>query len=1014
MAPAKPTCRTNARRTVANKINTERILDLDHQYGVSSPTSQVDMAFSFRNSTAPSTSAAPKNGAGSNEPQSVLARLAADARRLNNQLPGRSELPSINYGLQQIEAQSRRLRPGAVAEDPNAAYFLAPAVNAAKLSEDVRNVNLRHTFEPLQPIFDTDIEGYLKHRHEQIILSTIEETRKKTMDDTLNSLDRSFHRDWERQKRKIFEELGQYQPMATDDVPESGSTSERFRPRRSGGGGDEAMGVTPSANLAMHGRMMQYDLVVQRLNQARLEKTSYPVARAFLEVVQNFGYDAKNTPLIEAWQVVAALAGDYAALGGAAGSAAGSGGANSVIKERQYASAYLDPERHYSSAEGRALRVAFVKGAKKYLENQYQSYIDATISAQPHKAQLGGQPSAEARVLAFLRVSHQDRDNQWSPELETVQGTSGVVPVWAQIYVLIRIGELEKALAFANDYEGLPGWSDPSFSAYLASYIRSGTDAEGGGSSSAEPRLPKIQRDKILAEYNSRIRNVPHVDPYKQALYKLLGRIDIHKKFPVLLTRQMENWLWLQLSMVRESDEEGVVGGGAGLGSSLAGGAGISLAGSRDRYTLYDLGQKILSFGEAHFDPKGQRALFYFQVLVMAGQFERGVAYLYSQPQHQVDAVQLAAALSYYGLLRVTPERNAPMVDIISHATTQSGLEVAYIDFAKLIQKYIRLFQHSDAREALQYLFLVSLNSDAPGKTGEEQVRRCHTLARNVILDSKQFVDLLGEVRPDGTKVPGFMERSLPLLKLDDQQAFLTGIVRQAAAASEANFQTRSAILLYNLSEDYDKVLAVLNKELGSTLMAPVDPAGPAVASAARMAAPGAPGQVPASQIVTDTSTSITALAREILNNYESTAHIAAKLSVRNRQTCRMLLGLKEFVELYVTNKYEKALERIESLNLIPLSAQDVSVIPRKADEFKSVDESISQNLSELLVVTMKIIHDLHQVLKDSPYGDAPRQQRMLDLRNKARNLMTWAGMLRLRMSNETYSQLTRLDVHIH
>jgi len=279
------------------------------------------------------------------------------------------------------------------------------------------------------------------------------------------------------------------------------------------------------------------------------------------------------------------------------------------------------------------------------------------------------------------------------------------------------------------------------------------------------------------------------------------------------------------------------------------------------------------------------------------------------------------------------------------------------------------------------------------------------------VLESKQFTDLLGEVRPDGTKIPGFLERSLPLLKLSDSSSFLNNIVHQAAAASEENFQIRPAILLYNLAEDYDRVLAVLNKELGATLMDPIDSAS---APGLAPAAPGVVGQVPASQVVADSSSSTSALAREILKSYEASAHIVKKLSVRNRQTCRTLLGLKEFVDLYVARDLEKALERIEALNLIPLTAQDVSVIPRRAEEFKTVDESISRNLSELLIITMKIIHQLHQTLKDSPYGDASRQQRMLDLRSKARNLMTWAGMLRLRMSNDTYAQLTRLDVYIH
>ncbi len=106
-------------------------------------------------------------------------------------------------------------------------------------------------------------------------------------------------------------------------------------------------------------------------------------------------------------------------------------------------------------------------------------------------------------------------------------------------------------------------------------------------------------RDRFFAEYTSRFRNVSPdaVDPYKLALYKLIGRIDVRKRFPASLVRNSENWLWLQLSLVREH--------AANAGSdALADDNGIF---GRDSYTLQDVANTVLSFGEAHFDPKGHR-----------------------------------------------------------------------------------------------------------------------------------------------------------------------------------------------------------------------------------------------------------------------------------------------------------------------------------------------------------------------------------------------------------------------
>lgn len=161
-------------------------------------------------------------------------------------------------------------------------------------------------------------------------------------------------------------------------------------------------------------------------------------------------------------------------------------------------------------------------------------------------------------------------------------------------------------------------------------------------------RLPKQMRDRFLAEYNARFRgsvDASATDGYRQGLYKLIGRIDINKRFPAPLTRSTENWLWLQLSLVRDTASSDETEPG------------------RDRYTLSDLGAKLLGFGEAHFDPKGTRPFHYFQVLLLCGQFERAVAFLYSRPQYQVDAVQFAVTLAYYGLLRVPPQSKASHLD---------------------------------------------------------------------------------------------------------------------------------------------------------------------------------------------------------------------------------------------------------------------------------------------------------------------------------------------------------------
>lgn len=141
-------------------------------------------------------------------------------------------------------------------------YLLATGgVNADQLSSTINAVNLVGTFEPLLPLSDTDVEvschciyffalagtyepsqGYLRHTHEQTIISSIEEGRRQTTVDFYRNLDSQMRQEWEKQKASLFEELGRHQAGTLA----SGSTDT---PRRKGAGGGFDRNVSASAWL---------------------------------------------------------------------------------------------------------------------------------------------------------------------------------------------------------------------------------------------------------------------------------------------------------------------------------------------------------------------------------------------------------------------------------------------------------------------------------------------------------------------------------------------------------------------------------------------------------------------------------------------------------------------------------------------------------------------------------------------------------------------------------------------
>lgn len=88
-------------------------------------------------------------------------------------------------------------------------YLLAQArVDASALSNSIAHLNTTSTFTPLQALQDTDVAGYLRHAHEQNLISTIEEGRKATHQAFYKMLEDRVEKDWEAKKKRVFEELG--------------------------------------------------------------------------------------------------------------------------------------------------------------------------------------------------------------------------------------------------------------------------------------------------------------------------------------------------------------------------------------------------------------------------------------------------------------------------------------------------------------------------------------------------------------------------------------------------------------------------------------------------------------------------------------------------------------------------------------------------------------------------------------------------------------------------------------
>lgn len=320
-----------------------------------------------------------------------LAALLEQSQRLAQLEHGSSshELPAIQLGLDQIERQSRRIAakantfPGgsATAGSGDAAFLLAQAgVNASELGREVRDIDLTGTFEPLVPLSETDVDGFLRHTHEQTIISTIEEGRRATQNDFYQRLDAKMRRDWNKQKERLFDELGRHQP-STSQVS-SATTTTRKR-----GALPEQQQQQVTGSLQMHAKMMRYDTVVHRLNDYRRQGYAFALSSALTEASAATGSTSSTQQQQESksstdtWRLLTSIVGERDVLNGEFQRAA--------LAERHYASAYLSAP---SSAPKMELNTKIARGSREHLERQYMEHVERTVAQRPLEAQLGGDP----------------------------------------------------------------------------------------------------------------------------------------------------------------------------------------------------------------------------------------------------------------------------------------------------------------------------------------------------------------------------------------------------------------------------------------------------------------------------------------------------------------------------------------------------------------------------------------------------------------------------------------------
>ncbi|KAG8626607.1 hypothetical protein KVT40_005552 [Elsinoe batatas] len=943
--------------------------------------------------------------------------LERGKKRQNGEIQSSSpaELPSLQLGLGDISRKLRNLGQGTPtgqqrdrARDNHSHYLLsASGVNTAAalrdlsaLGAEVGTKRAPAQTEVLLPTFDTDLDGYVDNLYKQSSLDLVEHHLTRVKKDFDDFLEEHVQMEWDTQRQKIYEHFG----LAKKGEQDSGSfdaaasvgtrgafgrSSRRSRLGASTAGpgasgmsksilgvpsmrGSRAPGFNDIAEKASASNLQpapedrllrekqdRYAQKVNALNVARMEETVYPLLHQFAEVeTQPSPEDTSH--YVNCFKALAEIVGEKPESQNFSEPGA--------IKERHFTKDYHDDASNSKGAF--ELRKRILNGSRTFLEKQFLSNVEAAVLKNPREANLGGVPSVTNKIRAYIRLRSARKelgaDNVFLQQV-------GDDYAWVLVFYLLRAGLLDEAAEYANQ-------------PFFARSDRAFQKAVERCAESADRRPTQGQQEALAKDYTSRVKvsDDGQTDPFRVACYKIVGRFGLGKRNLENVNLSMEDWVWLQFVLAREVNrvEESA--------SEVFGLAEV-------RSVIQEIGQRHFLQGQA--EGAGAYGTYFF-LQILAGQFESAVAWLY--PHNYLTAVHTAIALDYYGLLRVNDFNGSD--DLLSYTTRQQP----QLAFGHMLGYYTRDFRAASPSNAADYLALIALNSDEPGELGARQLGLCHEALRELVLETREFAQLLGDIRFDGQRIKGAIESRLRLIHITDSAHFLRQITIGAAQIADENGRVTDAVLLYHLAEEYDDVVSVCARALSDAIaaeegdvLARLEPLKPRSTSQ-----PQSDAAPPNSSLSLTAVTTPHDLAASMLGLYKSNTLLLQKIRPANRSQLELLLRIGAAKSLYQSRKWVLCLDAIDATGMLPTSADgDMATIRAKAHAFDSLPPLVVRLGGDVLVWTIRCVAGQKAVLDQEGWG-AERKVQIERLNGVARDCMVFAGMVRYRLGTRVWEAL--------
>ncbi|KAI9793142.1 MAG: hypothetical protein M1833_000827 [Piccolia ochrophora] len=940
------------------------------------------------------------------------------------------ELPSLQLGLGDISQRVRALGSAgdttsrAKKVDSKAHYLLAASgITPGSALRDLDGLNAQQanasSLQKHHPTYDTDIDAYVSNLQSQSMLSLIAEGLNRSARDFDAFLEANVSEESDAERQRIYEHFGIIpkgrsgpdgdSTSASPGVREGGAFGRSVRRGRGLNESDKRSGTPSSASafgrsglnqsvIGLGGRngaaqtslfadvaeksssvnpnglddrfqrekQEKFAQKIQSLNESRLQERPFPLLHEFASVEAQTGGGDQTSQLVDAYRALIEIVRENASIRSLAEPKA--------VRERQFTKDYLDEVPR--SVQITRMKKRILEGSRRFLEQQFFQNLESIVAKNPREARVGGVPTTVNKVRAYvtLRGSRKDLGADES-KLQKVEDDFG----WVVVFYLLRSGHIKEAAEYVTSHSAIFRALDRNFVTYITNFYNS-----------EDRRLRRDLQDRINAEYNQRQRIAPEIDPYRMACYKIIGRCDLHKKTLDGIERGVEDWMWIQFSLAREVNR---VEENAG-----------------EFFGLDEVKTIIREIGQRYFTKSGLESNdgfgTYFFLQILGGMFEQAISFLY--PFSYVSAVHFAIALDYYGLLRVSDFMTSD-AELLTYSTKQ----LPQISFGRMLGYYTMDFRAANVEAAVDYLALICLNADLPGEAGKSQAELCHEALRELVLETREFAKLLGDVRSDGQRIKGNIERRLKLISLEGRQEYLRTVTIQAAAVADDNGRTTDAVLLYHLAEEYDNVIAIINRALSEAVSLDIgqtplrlEPLKPR--TEAQQMADAQSGSSLSLTSVDDPAT----LARNMMGLYNSNALYFGKIKPVNRDACGVLLRMSEIKSLVEQGRWTDALDTITTLNILPLTAtatSHITAIRTAAQSVSTLPPVLTRNIGQLLLWTITCCGRQRDNLRSSAFDTPTARTMAAELAGKAKDMMVFAGAVKYQLSPAVFEVLARV-----